>query len=102
MLFELSDSIVVLSACISPGISGAAQIFHFISLIGLIGLLATIPFRQQIVDAIEGGTERKLRTVRALNIAERVLVIAIALTLALWFISPLFLPESFSSCLAPF
>ena len=101
MLIETSDSLIVLSTCVSPRLSTVARIFHFISLAGLIGLLIMFPFRQQLINTIEGGTERKLRAVLALNIAERILAIAISLTAVLWFLSPFFMPESYSSCLAP-
>ena len=102
MFPETSDSLIVLSTCVSPRLTTIARIFHLISFAGLVGLLIIVPFRQQIINNIEGGTERKYCLVLRLNIAERVLGISISLTLVLWFVSPFFMPESFSSCLAPF
>lgn len=95
ILLETSDSVIVLSTCVSPQLTTIARIFHLISFGGLVGLLIIVPFRQQIINSIEGGTERKYRLVLRLNIAERVLGISISLTLALWFVSPFLFQNHF-------
>ena len=102
MLLELSDSVVVLSACVSPRLTSIARIFHVISFIGLSGLAIVVPFKHQLINLVEGGTERKYRAELGVNIAAKLLVISVSFTLALWFVSPLFMSESYSSCLAPF
>jgi len=102
MFLETSDSLIVLSTCVSPRLTTIARIFHLISLAGFVGLLVIVPFKHQLINLVEGGTERKLRAEKGLNIVARLLVISVSFTAALWFVSPLFMPESFSSCLAPF
>ena len=102
MLIETSDSLIVLSTCVSPRLTTVARIFHFISLAGLVSLSIIVPFKHQLIDLVEGGTERKLRAEKSINIVARLLVISVSLTAALWFLSPFFMPESYSSCLAPF